>query len=423
MASGRRITKRQVEGLAPGGALWDADVRGFGVRKQRRDAIYVLKFRARGKQRLYTLGLHGSPWTVETARAEARRLLGEVARGTDPSLLRAKAKAAPTLVIFSRQYLAEVSDARKKASTAREDRRILRLHILPLLGERKVVEIDSTDVARFHADMRATPVAANRARALLSHMLNYAVQKGERPDVPNPCRKVAKYPEQSRERFLSEQELGRLGAAILEAETVGVLWHPKPDKKVKHAPKEENRRIKIDAYSAAALRLLLFTGARLREVLHLKWEEVSFERGVLFLADSKTGKKTIVLNAPALAVLSELERVGPFVIAGERLNAPRADLKRPWTLIRRRAGLEGLRIHDLRHTYASFGAAGGHGLPIIGKLLGHTQASTTQRYAHLDNDPLRRASDAIAGRIAAALGEQQPKPAGEVVPLRPGVVI
>jgi integrase len=253
-------------------------------------------------------------------------------------------------------------------------------------------------------------------------MLTYATEKGERADVPNPCRRVKKYQEQRRERFLSEAELARLGTAILEAETVGVPWEPDPLKNVKHAPKEENRRVKIDAYAAAALRLLLFTGARLREILHLKWEYVDFDRGVLFLPDSKTGKKAIVLNAPALAVLNGLERVGAYVIAGgtaaSEQERPRADLKRPWTMVRRRAELEGLRIHDLRHTYASFGAGGGFGLPIIGKLLGHAQAATTARYAHLDNDPLRRASEAIAGRIAAAMGEGPKESAGEVLALR-----
>jgi integrase len=145
------------------------------------------------------------------------------------------------------------------------------------------------------------------------------------------------------------------------------------------------------------LRLLLFTGARLREILHLKWENVDLERGLLFLADSKAGRKTLVLNAPAMAVLVSLPRVGSYVIAGDTAGTkgekPRADLKRPWRTIAKRAGLDGVRLHDLRHTYASFGAGGGLGLPIIGKLLGQTQASTTQRYAHLDNDPLRRATN------------------------------
>jgi integrase len=184
-----------------------------------------------------------------------------------------------------------VSDTHKKPSTAGEDRRMLKLHILPRLGARKVAEIDRADAARLHADLKSTPIAANRVLALLSHMLSYAAEKGERMDGPNPCRRVKRYPKRRRERFLSEEELGRLGAAILEAETVGVPWHPDPTKKVKHAPKEENRRTTIDAYSAVALRLLLFTGARLREILHLRWEYVDFERGVLLLPDSKTGKK------------------------------------------------------------------------------------------------------------------------------------
>lgn len=156
-------------------------------------------------------------------------------------------------------------------------------------------------------------------------------------------------------------------------------------------------------YAGAAIRLLLFTGCRLREILNLKWEYVDLERGVLFLPDSKSGRKTVILNAPAMMVLNGLDRISPFVVPGDKPEGPRADLKRPWRAITMRAGLTGLRLHDLRHTYASFGAGGGLGLPIIGRLLGHSQISTTARYAHLDNDPLRRASEAIAGRISAAL--------------------
>jgi integrase len=165
--------------------------------------------------------------------------------------------------------------------------------------------------------------------------------------------------------------------------------------------------------------LLLFTGCRLREILHLRWDNVDLKRGCLFLPDSKilpdskSGRKTVILNAPALAVLSGLDRVGPYVVPGDDPEKPRHDLKRPWDAVTGRAGLVGVRLHDLRHTYASFGAGGGFGLPIIGKLLGHTQASTTQRYAHLDADPLRHASDAIGSRIAAALDGKR----GELVRL------
>jgi integrase len=191
----------------------------------------------------------------------------------------------------------------------------------------------------------------------------------------------------------------------------------------KHAPKEANRRTVIDPFAAAAIRLLILTGARLREILKLEWQHVDLERGLLLLPDSKTGAKSIILNAPALAVLAGLKRVGSHVIAGQTAGTagekPRADLNRPWRSIAKRAGLPGLRIHDLRHTHASFGAGAGLGLPIIGKLLGHARASTTQRYAHLDTDPLRRASDHIGARLAAALGEPNPKSAQvAVVPIR-----
>jgi integrase len=234
-------------------------------------------------------------------------------------------------------------------------------------------------------------------------MYAFAGRVGLVPEGTNPTRKIDKFKEDRRERFLSTEELERLGAAIRKAETTGIKWNMDDTKATsKHLPKK-NRRTIIGPHAAAALRLLLFTGCRLREILHLKWEHVDFERGLLFLPESKTGKKTVILNAPALAVLNTLSRVGPFVVAGGDPEWPRTDLKRPWAMVTREAGLEGLRIHDLRHSFASFGAGGGLGLPIIGKLLGHSQSSTTMRYAHLDNDPLRRASESIAGRIAAAL--------------------
>jgi len=178
------------------------------------------------------------------------------------------------------------------------------------------------------------------------------------------------------------------------------------------------------------LRLLLFTGARLREILHLKWEYYDASRGLLILPDSKTGQKTIVLGAPAMDVLNGLPKIGDYVIPGTarqvqgegnvfpRLeDKPRADLKKPWARVQAHAKLEGVRLHDLRHSFASVGAGAGLGLPIIGKLLGHANAATTARYAHLDADPLRRATDAISNTIAAALASNT---GNNVVPIRKG---
>jgi integrase len=252
---------------------------------------------------------------------------------------------------------------------------------------------------------------------------------GKRKILPlgfNPARGIEQYAEKGRERFMTADELTRLGDAIREGETAGLPYEiDEARPTAKHAPKEARRRTKIGLHAAAAVRLLILTGARLREILHLKWEHVDFERGLLLLADSKSGKKAIVLNAPARDILANLPRVGAYVIAGQAAGSdedkPRSDLNRPWRAIVKRAGLTGLRIHDLRHTHASVGAGLGLGLPIIGKLLGHTQPATTARYAHLDADPLRRASEHIGSRLAAAMGDLKPGPGGEVIPMEAAV--
>lgn len=225
------------------------------------------------------------------------------------------------------------------------------------------------------------------------------------PEGYNPVKKLERHREQGRERYLTAAELSRLGAALREADTVGLPW--KVDEhgpKAKHLPKPENRRTFLDPVAVAAVRLLILTGARLREVLHLRWSEVDSERGLAFLPDSKTGRKTLVLSNAAVSLLESLQRTGStYVISGGRNGQPRADLKKPWAALCRYAKLEGVRLHDLRHTFASVGAGASLGLPIVGKLLGHSQPQTTARYAHLDADPLRAAADLIARRLGQAM--------------------
>ena len=409
--SDRRITKRVVDGLKPKAmefAVWDSKLPGFGVRVRPSGAMsYVVVYRAgagRGAPvRRFTIANVGKT-TPEAARRRAKAILGAVAHGRDPAGEKAIERGTLTISELADRFMAEHVEQKRKPGTAVFYRHLLDKIIRPALGATKADKLTRAQVAKLHGSLRATPFQANRVLAVIGSMYAFAGRSGIVPEGTNPARRIDKFKEHRRERFLTGEELERLGSAIREAETTGIPWDVDEAKpKAKHLPKAKNRFTKIDPFAAAAIRLLLFTGCRLREILHLKWEHVDLERGLLFLADSKTGKKTVILNAPALAVLADLDRVGSYVVPGDDPTKPRADLKRPWAAVSKRAGLDGVRLHDLRHTYASFGAGGGLGLPIIGKLLGHTQAATTARYAHLDNDPLRRASEAIGGRIAAAL--------------------
>jgi integrase len=373
--------------------------------------------------RRVTLGPVGK-LTPDEARRLGKATLGSVAHGLDPAASKAADRRAATLKELADLFLSEHIEAKRKPATASHYRDILQRIVLPELGTRQGGKVTTADLARLHVRMKKRRYQANRMLAVVGSLYAFAGKRRLVAAGLNPARGIDKYPEKGRERFLTADELGRLGDAIREAETVGLPWSVDETKPTaKHAPKEAKRRTVIDPFAAAAIRLLILTGARLREILKLEWQHVDLERGLLLLPDSKTGAKSIILNAPALAVLAGLERVGAYVIAGQSAGAdgekPRADLNKPWRSIAKRAGLAGLRIHDLRHTHASFGAGAGLGLPIIGKLLGHARASTTQRYAHLDTDPLRRASDHIGARLAAALGEPKPKstPAA-VVPIR-----
>jgi integrase len=292
-------------------------------------------------------------------------------------------------------FLSLHAAAKRKARTVAEYRRILQAHILPTIGSKRIVDVQRSDVARLHAGLVRTPYEANRILAVVSAMWNWAVRRGEVALADNPAKGIERYPEHGRERFLTGAELARLGDALRLAETAG-------------------RRIAIDPFAIAAIRLLILTGARLREILDARWEHVDIERGILFLADSKTGKP-VYLSEAALEVLAGLPRLegNSYIVVGKREGAQRADLKRPWVAVRKAAGLDGVRIHDLRHSFASIGAGASMGLPIIGKLLGHTHAATTHRYAHLDADPMRRAAEIIGAAISAAMDGKS----GSVIPL------
>ena len=427
-----RLTKTFVDGLGRRDRTfieWDDDLPGFGVRVTTTGAkSWVVQYRAAGggrgaPTRRMTLGSLAT-LTSEKARGGAKDILATVRLGGDPANDIAKGREAPTIKELAPKFLRADAKVGRKASTLALYSLYFKVHILPAIGSKRAKDVTEAEIRKLHRQIgidAGKPSTANRVVATLSGFFAWGTKAREIDRTDNPARTVDLFKETSRERYLTTEELARLGAALREAETVGLphlVDETKPT--AKHARKPENRRTIIDPHSAAAIRLLILTGARLREILHLLWTNVDLERGILFLDDSKTGRKPIVLNAPAVQILSTLPRIGLFVIAGRSAGmeeeAPRADLQRPWRAITRRADLQGLRIHDLRHTHASVGAGAGVGLPIIGAILGHADTATTAKYAHLANDPVRRASERIGGDIAAAMGEApSPPPDSNVV--------
>ena len=411
-SSTKKLTKRTVDALRPNTLVWDTDVKGFGVRRQKEARVYVLKTRVRGKQRWFSIGPHGSPWTVEGARKEAKHLLGVIADGGDPARDRDSRRNQPTISELADRYLEEHAKEHKKASSYKTDASNIENHIKPLLGKVHVADVGVADVDRMKRAIKdgktarkqkeeqrggpsvtGGPIVANRCLALLSKMLSFAEKHGLK-EGSNPCRHVAKYKENRRERQLSPKELATLGETL------------------NNAAKDQSE----NEYVIAAIRLLIFTGARLGEILSLRWEYVDLEGGKITLPDSKTGKKIIFLSAPALEVLATLTRIkkNPHVIVGHIKGAHMVNIQKPWGRIRKAAKLPDLRLHDLRHSFASIAVTGGLSLPMIGKLLGHSKTSTTERYAHLADDPIKAANELIGGQIAAAMKGQ----GGKVVKMK-----
>lgn len=394
-----KLTKRFVESVKPQAKdyfVFDAGLPGFGLRVLpggRR--TYMVQYRAGGRTRRVNIGRHGTV-TPDEAKKKAKELLGMVAKGDNPAEEINSRRRCPTVKDVCARFLKEHVAHHCKLSTAGEYGRSIDLFITPAIGAFQIIDVKRSDIAKLHHDMGHVPYQANRTLGVLSKMFNLAEVWGLRPDGSNPCRHVKKYREEKRQRFLSAEELTRLGQAF-----------------------EEELRENPESKSAvAAFKLLILTGCRRSEIQTLKWAYVNCQ--TITLPDSKTGPKTVYLGQEAVNVLSKIDRIdgNEYVIPGRVEKQHLTDLEHPWRRIRARAKLDNVRIHDLRHTFASGAIAIGEHLPMIGKLLGHSQVQTTARYAHLADNPVRASADRVSSEIARALFAPAPTPYGDA----PGAV-
>lgn len=390
-----KLTTRYVRALEPQAREFkqaDSELRRFLIRiRASGTKTWGVQYRLGGRFRWLTLGTWPA-MTADAARKAALAALAEVERGGDPALKREAERAALSVRDLGEKWLEQHVRPKCKATTTTETARLLVKVVTPALGRRRVGDVTRADVSKLHAALHGTPVTANRTLALLHALFAFGERIGARAEGTNPARGVKRYREEARRRYLGEAELSRLGAALAEAERMST-----------EAPEV-----------VGAIRLLLLTGCRKSEILGARWRDVDEERGILRLEDAKAGARDVHLNPPARAVLDALPRASEWIIPGRVHGARLVNLSKPWQRIRTAAGLEDVRLHDLRHTHASVGVSGGTSLHVLGGLLGHRQPRTTARYGHIQDDPLRRASDAIGARLTAAL---EGKPDADVIAL------
>jgi integrase len=422
MATKQRLGLRQVRALKPGGIIWDPSLRGFGARRQRSEAVsYVLFYRTKeGRQRWFTIGKHGAPWTPESARDEAQRLLGGVANKADPAAEKRAARNAQTVFELCDLYLADAEAGRlvtrrrttKKASTLATDRgRILR-HIKPLLGRRAVASVTREDVEAFMHDVAAGKTAsktktkprglahvrggkgtASRTVGLLGAIFTYAVRHRLRLD--NPVHGVLRPADGRRERRLTDDEYKALGIALHKAETA-----------------------KIWPAAIAVARFLALTGWRSGEALGLRWNEIDLARRTATLGDTKTGRSVRPLPNAACDLLREIGRTGELVFAATRGDGRLVGFPKFWARIAKLGGLPNdVTPHTLRHSYASLAGDLGYSEPTIAALIGHKGHSITSRYVHAADAVLLAAADAVANRTLTLMGERK---AAAIIQLRRG---
>jgi len=407
-----KLTKRSVENFEPAPSAivrYDDNLAGFGVRVMpsgRR--YYFVRYRNKhGRARWFTIGEHGKI-TVDGARAKARQIFQSVADGGDPSGEREAFRTAPTVTDLLDRYIAEHVEQRNRPATGAAFKGIVERDIRPALGRLNVAAVTRQDIDRFHRSKSATPRQANLALAICSKAFGLAELWEMRATGTNPCSKIERFRENHRERFLSGDELARLGATLRQAETVGL----------KAGGGTLYRRV-----ITAAIELLLFTGCRLSEVLNLQWEHIDFDKSTIALPETKSGRPQLVtMNAPARQVLKVLEAgkasgwVLPSAFEAKR-RLSKSTLEKSWQAIRAAAQLSDVRLHDLRHTVGTYAGQSGANAFLVRDLLRHKNLAMTGRYVNRTDSPVVTLCDQVGERISAAM---EGRPSSEVVPLKSG---
>ena len=365
--------------------FWDRETTGFGVRVYPSGGkVYVAQARGPEGPKRVTVGRHGV-LSAEQARQRAALIIARVKAGETPvpEPMAARHAGGPTVGELAERFLEEYAAVRYKPATMAWTRTMVRRHIVPEFGKLPLEALGRAEVTELHHRLYESPSTANMVVRTLSLMYRLAEGWGMVPEGCNPCRSVAKYPQRKRERFLTDEEFIRLGQVLDEAGARGG----------------------VSPSAVAALRLLMLTGCRKSEILTLRWEHVALEAGELRLPDSKTGARVVPLSPSAVKVLAALPRSPdiPWVIPGQKPGTHLRALGDAWEVIRARAALDDVRIHDLRHSFASRALALGESLPMIGKLLGHRQMETTSRYAHLARDTVHQSAARIADSLAAEI--------------------
>ena len=376
-----RIGKRAVDAVKPGDAdfvCWDRDLTGFGLRVRKSGRkVYVVQTRVDGKLRWFTIGQHG-PLSPDEARRKALEILAGARNGIDAREEVRPADDAPTMRDLGRRFLDEYVPVHCKPSTAAEYQRSVRLFVDTTIGDLRVDRVQRKDIAALHHGLRDKPY---QAIALSGYCRRCS--RSQRFGAGGPTHPIP----------------AAMSDAIRNTSASASCRRRRPSGWVKFCAKRKREM----PSAVAAFRLLLLTGCRMSEIRDLRWEHV--KKDCIELPDAKTGGRVVPLGPEARAVLSGIsqEDGNPWVIAGRLPGSHLTDLQRPWRRIRKLAGLEDVRIHDLRHSFASRALALGESLTMIGKLLGHTQVQTTARYAHLARDSIQTAASRITQSIGSNL--------------------